>query len=84
MKILKLLTFLIIAGTILLFSGCAGSGSIHSAIYYESYYDPYPHWGYGDDTTIIIELPDKPNRPPKPIKPPGGGIGRPKPPIKRR
>ena len=70
-----LLTFILVIGAILLLTGCAGSGSTHSTIYYESYYDPYPHWGYGDDTTIIIDLPDKPGRPSKPpgVNPPGRG-----------
>ncbi len=84
MKIFKRLTFIIIAGTILFLSGCAGSGSTHSTIYYESYYDPYPYWGYGDQTTVIIDRPDKPDWPSKPpgINPPGGGG--PKPPIRGR
>lgn len=84
MRIYKRLTFIIITGAILLLTGCAGSGSTHSTIYYESYYDPYPHWGYGYDRTIIINPPDKPDRPSKPpgINPPGGG--HPKPPALRR
>ena len=84
MRIHKHLKFIIVAGAILMLTGCAGSGSTHSTIYYESYYDPYPHWGHGDDTTIIIDLPDKPERPTRPpgINPPGGS--RPKPFPKRR
>ena len=77
----KRLIFIILTGAILLLTGCAGSGSTHSTIYYEGYYDPYPYWGYGDDTTIIIDRPDRPSRPPG-INPPGSG--RPKPPTKRR
>ncbi len=75
MRIHMRLTFILVIGAILLLTGCAGSGSTHSTIYYESYYDPYPHWGYGDDTTIIIDLPDKPGRPSKPpgVNPPGRG-----------
>lgn len=82
MKKIKQLTFIVIAGAILFLSGCAGS--THSTIYYEGYYDPYPHWGYGNDTTIIIDLPDnKPERPTPPpgINPPGS---RPRPSPKRR
>ncbi len=82
MKIYKHLKFIIVvAGAILMLTGCAGSGT-HSTIYYESYHDPYPRWGHGDDTTIIIDLPDKkPERPPG-IKPPGDS--RPKPSPKRQ
>ena len=84
MRIHMRLTFILVIGAILLLTGCAGSGSTHSTIYYESYYDPYPHWGYGDDTTIIIDLPDKPGRPSKPpgVNPPGRE--RPNPPTRRR
>ncbi len=81
MKNLNRLIFIAIVGALFFLSGCAGSGSTHSTIYYEGYYDPYPHWGYGGDTTIIIDLPDKPSRPPG-INPPGGG--RPKPPGRRQ
>ena len=77
MKNLNRLIFIAIVGALLFLSGCAGS--THSTIYYEGYYDPYPHWGYGDDTTIIIDLPDKR---PLGINPPGGG--RPKPPGRRQ
>ena len=82
MKNFKQLIVVIIAGAILFLAGCAGS--THSTIHYEGYYDPYPYWGYGDDTTIIIDLPDKKERPTRPpgINPPGGN--RPKLPPKRR
>ena len=82
MIIHKHLKFIIVAGAILMLISCAGSGS-HSTIYYESYHDPYPYWGHGDDTTIIIDLPDKPERPTRPpgTNPPGGS--RPKPSPKR-
>jgi len=77
MRIHKHLKFIIVTSAILMLTGCAGSGSI----YYESYYDPYPHWGHGNDTTIIIDRPDKPRRPTRPpgIKPPGGSRPRPSP-----
>lgn len=74
MKKIKQLMFALIAGSVLFLAGCAGS--THSTIYYEGYYDPYPYWGYGNDTTVIIDLPDKnPGRPSRPpgINPPGGG-----------
>lgn len=82
MKNLKKLACIIITGAILLLAGCGGS--THSTIYYGGYYDPYPYWGHGDDTTIIIDLPDKKERPTRPpgIKPPGEN--RPKLPPKRR
>ncbi len=67
MTIHRGLSFIIVIGAILFLAGC--SGSTHSTIYYDSYYDPYPYWGYGDDTTIIIDLPDKPGR--RPSRPPG-------------
>jgi len=78
MSTYKRLTFIVVTGAILMLTGC--SGATHSTIYYEGYYDPYPHWGYGNDTTIIIDLPDRPDRPG--INPPGGS--RPKLPPKRR
>jgi len=81
MKILKPLIFIISAVLIFFLSGCAGPGSTHSVIHYESYHDPYPYWGYGNDRTVIIERPGKPDRPSRP-KPPG--IGRPKPKPRRR
>lgn len=82
MSIYQRLTFIIVAGAMLLLAGC--SGATHSTIYYEGYYDPYPYWGYGNDTTIIIDLPDKKDRPTRPpgINPPGRS--RPKPSPKRR
>lgn len=83
MKIFNLLILIISVVLIFFLAGCSG-GSDHSTVYYESYFDPYPYWGYGDETTIIIERPDKPNRPSPPpgLKPPG--IGRPKLPGRRR
>ena len=80
MKIFKRLTFIMIAGGLLFLAGCAGS--THSTIHYEGYYDPYPYWGYGDDTTIIIDPPKNgPERPTKPpgTNPPGGNRPKPKP-----
>jgi len=83
MSAYKRLIFIVVTGAILLLTGC--SEATHSTIYYGGYYDPYPHWGYGNDTTVIIDLPDKkPERPTRPpgINPPKGG--RPKPSPKRR
>jgi hypothetical protein len=80
MKPFKKLILIIITGAALFLTGCAGS--THSTIYYDSYYDPYPYWGHGNDTTIIIDRPDnRPKRPPG-INPPGGN--RPSPSPKRR
>ena len=72
--------------------GCAGTGSVsgHTSVHYGAYYDPYPYWGHGGDTVVIIDPPDKPERPTKPpiAKPPTtqpvGGIGRPSPQRGRR
>lgn len=82
MRLCKSLMFIIVTAAILLLVGC--SGSTRSTVYYESYYDPYPYWGHGDDTTIIIDRPDIRERPTKPpgVKPPGDN--RPKPPKPSR
>lgn len=89
MKSSNLILCIAITGFLIFFSGCAGSGSGHSTVYHDRYYDPHPHWGYGDDTTVIIDLPERPGKPSKPpgIRPPGGkppGIGRPAPSGRRR
>jgi len=81
MKSLKRLLLVAFAGLVLLLTGCSGT---HSTVYYDSYYDPHPHWGYGNDTTVIIDVPDrKPERPSKPpgVNPPQGS--RPKPAPRR-
>lgn len=84
----KLLSSVIIVVSITLLGGCSttpGSTSVHGSMSYGygGYYDPYPYWGRGGDTTVIIKNPDQPDRPrPEPPaarpKPPGG-IGRPRP-----
>lgn len=85
----KTLSISVVVITCLLLSaGCSntpGSTSVHGSVSYGygGYYDPYPYWGHGGDTTVIINNPDKPGRPrPEPPvarpKPPGG-IGRPRP-----
>ena len=83
MKFFKHLILFLFAGTFLLLIGC--TASTHSTIYYKGYYDPYPCWGCGNDTTIIIDRPSRPDRPSKPpgIRPPGNG-NRPKPSPRRR
>ena len=77
---------LVVAVSILL-GGCgttSSSTSVHGSVSYGygGYYDPYPHWGHGRDTTVIITNPDGPDRSrpePRAARPnPPGGIGRPR------
>lgn len=72
-------------------------GSMSYTVGYGGYYSPYPYWGHGGGDVIIVnpdhpdrpDRPERPNRPERPVakpplaKPPGG-IGRPRPRMRRR
>lgn len=82
---IRKIALVVIISAVMPLVGCAGSGSLSTSVHYGSYYDPYPYWGRGGDTTIIINNPDEPERPAKPpISKPPGDIGRPKPQKRRR
>lgn len=81
---------LVLSGVIVIMvfslSGCSGSGSSSSAVYYSGYHNPYPGWGYYGRRTVYVD--HRPgyrppvNRPPN-VRPPGQRPPSVRPPINR-